>query len=211
MHHGLAGAALVHALLGSLVANCADSLVVPRLDLQTMSLHPACTFGVVNGLSRGLRDNRRRGHRRLGIYRRCIGRSRVLIRVQGCDRQVGRMAQERRTGPPGNIRLDIHSKRRAAPGGSIKMTGSLLSQRCLKSQTRVVTRPRWWREMSRRGRGICSWGGRRPCLRRGARPGPFRSGRVASRQHLLLASLQIGIEDGRLIHVRGNRTLAKGT
>lgn len=85
VHHRLAGTALVHSLLGPVIANSADSLVVPWLDLQAMTLYPARAFGVVNRVSSGLRDNRRCGHCRLRIHGWRIGRSGVIVRVQSGD------------------------------------------------------------------------------------------------------------------------------
>lgn len=63
--------------------------------------------------------------------------------------------------------------------------------------------------MAGSGRGIRPRGGWRPGLRSRARPRSVRSlGRVASRRRLL-ASLQIGVENGRLVHVLRIRVLAK--
>lgn len=135
VHNGLAGAAFVHSFLGPVIADRADGLVIPRLDLQAMSLHPTRAFRVVDRRRRGRRDNRGCSNGRLRIHGWRIGRPRVIIGVQSRDGQVRRVTQERRAGTSGDARLHIHAERGAPPGRRIKVTGSLFPQGCLKSQT----------------------------------------------------------------------------
>ena len=110
VHNCLAGAAFVHSFLGPVIADRADSLVVPRLDLQAMPLHPTCSFGVVDRLRRRRRDNGGCSDSRLRIHGWRICRSRVVVCVQSRDRQVGRVAQERRTGASRDTRLHVHAE-----------------------------------------------------------------------------------------------------